>query len=134
MTDGEGVPLAVRVGPANQPDGQMLTPLLDALPPLPGRRGPPRRYPVFLVGDRAYGSAANRRACRSRRIRPLLARPKSEHGSGLGELRYVVERSLAWIGHNRRLKVCYEKTRAHFQALHDLAAARLCALKLRPVH
>ena len=109
----------------------MLIPLLDQLQPLIGRRGRLRRYPEFLLGDAAYGSAANEQACRQRRIRPLLAKPRSEHGSGLGEARYVVERTLAWFGHNRRLKLCYEKLGEHFQAFHELAAALLCANRLR---
>lgn len=109
----------------------MLIPLLDQLQPLIGRRGRPRRYPEFLLGDAAYGSAANEQACRQRRIRPLLAKPRSEHGSGLGEARYVVERTLAWFAHNRRLKLCYEKLGDHFQAFHELAAALLCANRLR---
>ena len=121
----------MRTGPANVHDGTMLIPLLDSLQPLTGHRGRPRHYPEFLLGDAAYGSAANVQACQERGIRPLLAKPRREHGSGLGEARYVVERTLAWLGHNRRLKLCYEKIGEHFQAFHDLAAALLCANKLR---
>jgi IS5 family transposase len=124
------VPLVVRTGPANVPDGKMLMSLLCDLRPMVAPRGRPRRYPEFLLGDGAYGSAANREECRQRRIRPLLARQQREHGGGLGEIRYVVERTLAWFGHNRRLKLCYEKIGEHFQAFHDLAAALLCAHKL----
>lgn len=113
------------------PDGQMVVPLLDALPALSAPLGRPRRYPEFLVGDGAYGSQDNQEVCRARAIRSLLAEPCREHGSGLGTVRYVVERSLAWFGHNRRLKVCYEKTGEHFQAFHDLAAALLCAQRVR---
>jgi len=130
ITDGEGIPLLVQTGRANVNDGTMLISLLDKLQPLAGQRGRPRRYPEFLLGDAAYGSAANEQACRERGIRPLLAKPRSEHGSGLGEARYVVERTLAWLGHNRRLKLCYEKTGKHFQAFHEIAAALLCATKL----
>jgi transposase len=131
ITDSEGVPLVVRTGPANVPDGKMLITMLDALRPMVAPRGRPRRYPEFFVGDAAYGSAANRKECQQRRIRPLLAWQREEPGSGLGKVRYVVERTLAWLGHNRRLKICYEKTGEHFQAFHDLAAAMLCAYKLR---
>src|SRR5262249_47246537 len=48
------------------------------------------------------------------------------HGSGLGKTRYVVERTLAWFPNYRRLIVCYEKTGAHFQAFHVLAACVMC--------
>ena len=43
------------------------------------------------------------------------------HGSGLGVLRYPVERTLAWVGTRRRLKFSYERWAQHFQAFHDLA-------------
>jgi len=41
----------------------------------------------------------------------------------------VVERTLAWFGNFRRLKLCYERTGEHFQAFHDLAASVICARK-----
>lgn len=82
------------------------------------------------MGDRAYGSAHNIGETRDRGIRSRLARPQAEHGSGLGVFRYVVERSLSWFNHYRRLRMCYEKIGAHFQGFHDLAAAIMCARKL----
>jgi transposase len=108
----------------------MLQPLLDQMPRIPGPRGRPRKKPATVIGDRAYGSTANRAACRRRGIVPLLARPRTPHDSGLGSIRWVVERCLAWFGHHRRLRICYEKRGEHFQAFHDLAAALICAGKL----
>lgn len=131
LTDAQGVPLVVRTTPANVLDGALAIPLLDAIPPLPGRRGRPRFRPERFQGDRAYGWAKNIAATRARGIVPELARPQDRpHGSGLGRTRYVIERTLAWFGHCRRLKLCYEKTGAVFQAFHELAAALLCAKKL----
>jgi transposase len=125
------VPLIVRTTPANTPDGKMLVPLLDAMPCLHGRRGRPRNRPRRLIGDAAYGSLANRVRCALRSVVPVLAAPRKPHGSGLGRVRYVVERTLAWLGNYRRLKLCYERTGAHFQAFHDLAVGLICANKLR---
>lgn len=104
--------------------------MLDSIPPIQGPRGRPRRRPEIFQGDRAYGTPANIIGTRVRQIICQLARQTQGHGSGLGKFRYVVERTLAWFGHNRRLKICYEKLGAHFQALHDLAAALICARKL----
>jgi hypothetical protein len=109
----------------------MALPLLDACPPLHGRRGRPRRRPRELLGDRAYGSLANRVRCAVRNVVPLLAAPRDPHGSGLGRRRYVVERTLAWFAGHRRLRLCYERWGTHFQAFHDLAAALICAKRLR---
>jgi IS5 family transposase len=130
IVDGAGTPLAVATTPANRHDGTQLLPLLGRLPPLHGPRGRPRRWPRALYGDRAYGSDANRIACNARGITPFLPRPGDPHGSGLGRVRWVVERTLAWFNGFRRLRVCYERTAAHWQALHELAAALLCWTRL----
>ena len=96
--------------------------------------GRPRRKPLILQGDAAYGSAANIDAVRQRGIQPLLApygKTGHTHGSGLGKTRYVVERTLSWFGNFRRIKHCYEKTGQHLQAFHELAACLICVRKLR---
>jgi transposase len=123
--------LIVRTWPANVPDGSMAMALLDGLPALHGRWGRPRLRPRELVGDAAYGSLANQVRCAVRKVIPVLAAPRQPHGSGLGRVRYVVERTLAWFSSYRRIKLCYEKCGEHFQAFHDLAAALICANKLR---
>ena len=116
--------------PANVHDSQPAIALLDSMPRIPGRRGRPREKPNVALGDRAYGTPKNIASCRVRGIFPLLARIGTEHGSSLGVLRWVVESCLAWFGHHRRLKICYERTGEHFQAFHDLAATLICARKL----
>lgn len=61
-----------------------------------------------------------------------MGRPREkEHGSGLGVLRYVVERTLAWFSQYRRLRLCYERSGVHFQAFHELAAALMCIKAIR---
>lgn len=130
MTDAKGTPLVVRTTPANVHDTVPAITLLDAIPPIQGRRGHPRRRPGIFQGDRAYGSAENIAETRKRGVEPLLARPRTDHGSGLGRRRYVVERTLAWFGQCRRIKLCYEKCGEHFQAFHDLAASLICTKKL----
>jgi hypothetical protein len=82
------------------------------------------------MGDRAYGTAENISETRARGIYSALAPIGSGTGSGLGVFRYVVERTLSWFSNFRRLKLCYEKSGALFQAFHDLAAAIICANKL----
>ena|SRR5260370_423437 len=41
---------------------------------------------------------------RERGILPLLAMRNTEHGTGLGRWRWVVERSFAWLNQFRRLR------------------------------
>lgn len=130
LSEARGVPLVVQTTPANVNDGTKAIDLLDAMPRIPGKRGRPRQKPDVALGDRAYGTAANIAATRERGILPLLAQPRTENGSGLGTMRYVIERTMSWFGNFRRLKLCYERTGEHLQALHELAAALICAKKL----
>jgi hypothetical protein len=133
VSEATGIPLLVCTGPANQPDAELALPMLDALPACAGARGRPRRKPDSFQGDGAYGIRHIIRQVVARRVRSLLApygRARTEHGSGLGKTRYVIERTLSWVSNFRRLKLCYERTGEHFQAFHELAACLICADKI----
>lgn len=104
--------------------------MIDAMPKIQGPRGRPREKPDAALGDRAYGTQSNIAACLARHIFPMLAKPRTPHGSGLGQFRWVVERTMAWFSNYRRLKICYERTGEHFQALHELTASLICAKRL----
>lgn len=135
LTDAGGVPLVVRTGPANARDDTVLEDLLDAFPVLTdgGRHGAVHVLPKVLLGDRGYGFPYLIAVLALYGIESKLSpRGKDKpHGSGLGTQRYVVERTMAWWDHFRRIGRCRERTPEHFQGLHDLAACVLCANKLR---
>lgn len=97
ITDAKGIPLAAILTGANRHDVTQLLPLVAAIPPVRGKRGRPRRRPDRVQGDRAYGSEPHREVLRSLGIQPILAQRLTEHGSGLGVHRWVVERTLAWL-------------------------------------
>ena len=132
LTDADGIPLVVQTTAANVPDQQQLPELLDAMPAVQGPRGRPRRKPDSIFGDRAYGTKAMVALVTALGIFSFLA-PRNEptHGSGLGALRYVVERTLACFSHFRRIRVCYERLGEHFQAFHDIAACCLTVTRLQ---
>lgn len=132
LSDAEGNPLVVQTTPANVPDQEQLPALLEARPAVQGPRGRPRRHPDAIIGDRAYGTKEMIARVAGLGIESLLA-PRSDdtHGSGLGVLRYVIERTLACFSHFRRLRLCYERWGEHFQAFHDLAAALLVCSRLQ---
>ena len=121
----------MRITGANRHESLEAMPLLDDIPPIHGRRGRPRRKPKALYGDRAYGTPRNRRGLKGRRIEDHLAQPRTPHGSGLGKVRYVVERGLAWVGQARRLKIRYERLPAVHRAFHLLQLARICCKVLQ---
>ena len=132
LTEAEGVPLVVRTSPANVNDETQLPALLEAMPPVQGPRGRPRRKPGSIFGDRAYGTAAMVALVVMLGLFSFLApRNSKAHGSGLGLFRYVVERTLAGFSQFRRIGMCYERTGVHFQAFHDLAACCLVVTRLR---
>src|SRR6266511_2040985 len=58
---GRGSPLTVGLTGGNRNDITQMIPLVDAIPPVRGRRGRPRRRPRKLYGDRAYHSREGRR-------------------------------------------------------------------------
>ncbi len=126
------MPLVVQTTPANTPDQNQLPHLLGAMPPVQGPRGRPRTKPRAVMGDRAYGTAEMIAFVLALGMASLLApRGDPTHGSGLGKWRYVVERTLACFSHFRRLRLCYERQGAHFQAFHELAACLLICARIK---
>ena len=113
--------------------------MLEAVPPLQGRRGRPRRRPAKLYGDKAYDHRFCRHACRRRGILPRIARRGVDSSERLGRDRWVVERTIAWLHRLRRLTVRYERRADIHLAFLVLGAAlitfqqliRLCLDALR---
>lgn len=88
----------------------MALPLVDAIEPIKRPRGRSRKRPDALLADRAYDAEEKiRQPLRERGIQPLIARRNTEHGSGLGKYRWVVEAAFSWLFKYRRLRVRYEK-------------------------
>ena len=126
ICDGHGVPLAIQLTGANRNDSQQALALVDAIPHLQGERGRPRHRPVCVVADRGYDTEAIRRGLRIRGMRPWLAKRNTEHGSGLGRWRWVIERTFAWLNQFRRLRVRYEKRADIHEAFLTLGCALIC--------
>jgi transposase len=123
ICDGRGIPLAIQLTGANRNDSQQALTLVDAIPTLQGERGRPRHRPDCVLGDRGYDAKAIRQGLRDRRIIPSLAKRNTEHGSGLGRWRWVVERTFAWLNQFRRLRVRYEKRADIHEAFLSLGCA-----------
>ena len=81
----------------------------DAVPPVRGKPGRPRRRPGKLHGDKGYDHRRCRDDCRRRGITPRLARRGVEPRDRLGRHRWKVERTQAWFGGFRRLVTRYER-------------------------
>jgi transposase len=126
VTDGNGLPLAVKLTEANRNDITQLLPLLDSIPPIAGKTGHPRYKPDSVLGDRGYDSESHRRELRQKSIEPVLARRRTDNGSGLGMYRWVIERTISWLHQNRRLKIRYEKCPEIHEAFLTIGCIKIC--------
>lgn len=130
LSDRAGLPLTVGISAANTHDSHALKPLVNALPAIRSRRGPRRRKPAKLHADKAYDIPALRDWLRQRRIIPRIARKDIESAEKLGQHRWVIERSIAWLTGYRRLTIRYEHKPSHYLAFLTLGAAITCHKKL----
>ncbi len=126
LTDARGIPMAMTLTGANRHDVTQLLPLVDAVPSVRGRRGRPRRRPRRVQGDRAYDSQPHRRELRRRGIQPVLARRRTEHGSGLGVHRWFVERTLSWAHRFGRLRLRRDRLPSIHQAFMSIVCSLIC--------
>lgn len=131
ITDANGIPLAATLTAANRHDVTQLLPLVDAIPPLSGKPGRPRKRRQRVQGDRAYHSRLHSEALVARGIEPVLAQRNTPHGSGLGVYRWVVERTNAWLHQSRRLRVRYERRADIHEAFLLLGCIVICGRTLQ---
>lgn len=113
LTDGNGIPLAVVLAPANRHDIKLFEATLEA------RHVLPPAVSQHLCLDKGYDSAAVRATARAYlftpHIRPIGEEPRrTERNRKRKPRRWVVERTHAWMNRFRRLWVRWErKVRNH---------------------
>ena len=103
LTDTLGLPLRLVVHPANIQDRDGLALVLRPDPPaLPLAR--------HLFADAGYqGDIASCAAARERLQLEIVKRPRDAAGFHLLPRRWVIERTFAWLGRNRRLAKDFER-------------------------
>lgn len=127
MVSRSGVPLAIRTAGANASGHRQILPLaLLDFPRVGGKPGRPREKPAEVYADRGYDSESTRLLLRWLGIEPKIAGRKTEHGSGLGKVRWVVERTIAWVKGLRRMRVRYDRLGVIRDAFTTLAASVVC--------
>ena len=115
---------------ANRNDVTQLLALIDGVKPVRRGRGRPRKRPKQVIADRAYDHDKYRREVWRRSIKPVIARRETEHGSGLGIYRWVVERTFGWLHQFRRLRTRYERDPEMHEAFMHLGCAIICWRRL----
>lgn len=126
ITEQTGLPISVGISAANLHDSQALIPLVKGIPPIRSRRGPRRRKPGKLHGDKGYDYSHLRRWLRERGITHRIARKGVESSQRLGRHRWTIERTMAWLAGCRRLHRRYERKADHF-----LACTLICYRRLK---
>jgi len=123
--DAGGLPLSVILSAASANDATMFEAVLDDIPPIRMPSGRWRRRPGKVHGDKAYDHRGCRVYLRRRGIRPRIARRMIESSARLGR-HWTIERTGAWLGGFRRLRIRYERCSERFYALAMLACAVIC--------
>lgn len=131
--DGTGIPLAVLTTGGNIPDISTARDLAEAIGPVGGRVGRPRRRPDAILTDGGYDSAAFRDWLHSRRIEPIIPKRNGKRIIGLGRIRWVVEQTIAHFHQFKRLAVRWDRCALIHHGFTKLAAALICWRRLTQV-
>lgn len=94
LTDGGGIPIVAKTTAANRHDVTELLNLVNDVPAVGGKPGAPRYRFDELYADRAYDSEPHRQALRDMGTTPHIPKRRTEHGSGLGKVRWAVARTI----------------------------------------
>lgn len=119
ITD-DGVPVACRVTAANVNDTLLFERLFLAAWAVLARIG-------TVFADKGYDAERHRDLCRRFGVEPRIHRRGQPRGAGLGQRRWPVERSLAWVLENRRLALRYDRLGFIVQSLLQSACIFLVA-------
>lgn len=126
LVDRDGVPLVLRAVPANRSDQLEILPTIVEFPVVGGQPGRPRTHPKKLYADAGFDCEATRSILRWLGIEPHIRYRNGDHGSHLGRVRWVVERTISWIKGLRRMRVRYDRSGTSIDAWTSLAAAVVC--------
>lgn len=87
VTDRQGIPFAELTTAANVNETTVLERLINAISPVSGKVGRPRRRLQKLHADKGYRSRRNQQVLRRRRIQSRIARPGIDSSERLGRHR-----------------------------------------------
>jgi len=109
LVDAHGTPLAMQTAAANVSDHRQILSTVVRYPQIGGTPGRPRNHPTKLYTDAGDDSNATRELLMVMGIEPIIRRRRTPHGSHLGKVRWVVERTISWIKGLRRMRIRYDR-------------------------
>ena len=133
VVEAHGIPPATITTGGNRNDVARLIPLIEAVPPIRAKRGQPLRRPRHLYADSGYDHDLYRDRVRRFEIAPHIARRGTEHGSGPGVYRRVVEGTIALPHWLRRLRIRWGIRDVIHHAFVMLGCAVICWRRLKPL-
>jgi transposase len=122
-TDGDGVPVACAATAANVNDTLLFERLFLAAFAVMARIR-------TVFADRGYDAEHHRGLCRAFGAEPRIHKRGRPCGSGLGQRRWPVERSNAWVLENERLALRYDRLGLVVRSLLQAACIFLVAGRL----
>ncbi len=130
VVDGKGVPLGDHLHSASPAEVRLAeTTLASIRVGWRHRAGRPRQKPVRVIADKAYDSDALRERLRRRGIELICPhrkgriRPATQDGRKLRRYRrrWIIERTIGWLGNFRRLVVRYDRSLRIYRAFFHIA-------------
>jgi transposase len=129
VVDGQGVPLGAHLDSATPHEVTLIETTLKQVAVPRKRRGRPRKNPRRLIYDMAADSDPLRTRLKNRGIELVCPhrynriKPPTQDRRKLRRYRrrWIVERTLAWLGNFRRLVVRYERHLSLYRAFFHLA-------------
>lgn len=135
LTDKHGIPLALLTDSAQKSEFKLAEPTIDAVT-VPRRPLHPKKRPGMLCADKGYDSKKLRKRLRQRGIQPVIpkrrkkgAKQEPHYNQTIKHIysqRWIVERTIAWLGWNRRLITRWERYDYMYQAFIHVACIMLC--------
>lgn len=134
LVDGAGTPLGAVLEAASPSEVKLLEQRLDTVAvKRTGQPGRPRKRPDRLIADRGSDSNLLRAALKQRGIEPIIParsnnrKATDQDGRKLRRYRrrWIVERTLAWLGHFRRLITRHERLIETYSGFFHIACALL---------
>jgi transposase len=126
LVDRHGIPMAIHTAGANASDHKQIIPIVLDFPHVGGKVGRPKQRPDELYADAGYDSEATRWLLRWLGIEPKINKRRGAHGSGLGKVRWVVERTISWLKGLRRMRIRYDRLGVIQEAWNTLAVSVIC--------
>jgi transposase len=130
VADGQGVPLGDYLHSASPAEVTLAEKTLASI--RVRRRhhaGRPRQKPERVIMDRGYDSDGLRQQLRRRGIEPIVPhrqgrrKPPTQDGRALRRYkrRWIIERTIAWLGNFRRLTVRYDRSLTVYRGFFHIA-------------